>query len=278
MRSALRFAAALLIVAALVCGSAVAQQASAAQSAKADVVPSVEEELVRLTNQERVKAGLPELKVEARLTAAARQHAALMAERGELAHDLSGEPNLSSRVAATGLRFNAVAENVSRSDEPNTAASVNRGLMNSPPHRENILGSQYNAIGIGAVRRGRDVFITEDFARAFADTPVQDVAQTVVNAVNRVRAQNKAAPLRFQHLDKLDAMACAAGTTLEGLLKAFPSGHSAVLYTTWNPDRLPKQMDSMVLDDSNTVLSVHACALSVESGGAGGFKIAAVFF
>src|SRR5512141_2873272 len=74
---------------------------------------TMEQELLRLVNQERAKSGVPQLRLDPRLTAAARAHSQLMAQRTKLAHRLEGEPELSQRVAVTGLRFNAVAENVS---------------------------------------------------------------------------------------------------------------------------------------------------------------------
>jgi uncharacterized protein YkwD len=41
---------------------------------------------------------------------------------------------------------------------------ANTGFMHSPPHRANILNRQYNAVGIGVVWKGTQVWVTEDFA------------------------------------------------------------------------------------------------------------------
>jgi len=61
-----------------------------------------EEELFDLANQDRARAGLAPLQLDASLTQAARGHAAKMAEQEQLSHQLSGEPALAQRLAATG--------------------------------------------------------------------------------------------------------------------------------------------------------------------------------
>src|SRR5438876_9678197 len=79
----------------------------------------VEQQLLQLVNHERESRGLPTLKLDERLTQAARAHTRLLAAHGSLSHQFEGELDLSERVAKAGVRFNSIAENVSlTSDDP----------------------------------------------------------------------------------------------------------------------------------------------------------------
>jgi uncharacterized protein YkwD len=37
--------------------------------------------------------------------------------------------------------------------------------MDDPAHHDNILNSNYNAVGVSVIRSGGQVYVTEDFAR-----------------------------------------------------------------------------------------------------------------
>ena len=70
-----------------------------------------------------------------------------MVKHGGLSHQFDGEPSLQIRVADENLRSDRLAENVGLEMD---VAGIHAGLMNSPPHRANILSPNYNAIGVGA--------------------------------------------------------------------------------------------------------------------------------
>jgi uncharacterized protein YkwD len=254
----------------------------AAVRASAQQDPSaMEQDMLRLVNQERAQAGLPLLHLDARLTAAARAHSQLMADRKKLAHVLEREPDLSERVAATGLRFNAVAENISAafgSDQSPPSEVAHRGLMGSPPHRANILNPDYNSIGIGVAREGKTYYTTEDFAKSYADASTADVAKTVAAKVNELRRHGGEPALRIVPLDRLSTLACADKTSVQTLLQSFASSRSAAVYTTWIPSDLPRKMIDLAQEQGLTAVSLHVCTLPPAHGGSGGFKVAAVFF
>src|SRR2546421_3751376 len=130
--------------------------------ASAQVGVSVDDlKLFQLLNQERTKAGLPKFQWDYHLAEAARAHAQLLAQRQVLSHQFSGEPVLGERIGATGTRFNAAAENVA---EAPTVEELHSGLMNSPPHRANILNGKYNAIGLAIVSPNDQLYVAQDFA------------------------------------------------------------------------------------------------------------------
>src|SRR5437667_6206991 len=114
--------------------------------------PAAERKLLELANQARIQAGLTPLRTDEGLTEAAREHAAAIAERQQLSHQLPGEAPLAQRLtASTNLHLERGGENVA------TAATVDQiyaSLMRSAPHRENLLNPSFNVAGFGVVRNG----------------------------------------------------------------------------------------------------------------------------
>jgi uncharacterized protein YkwD len=109
-------------------------------------------EVVRLTNQYRLKQGQRELAVSARLTEAARLHAEQMAAYTQLAHNISAAryPMLQSRLDAVGYAYVTAGENIAW-NQPDADAVMNTWL-NSTGHRANILNSEVTEIGVAVAR------------------------------------------------------------------------------------------------------------------------------
>lgn len=105
-----------------------------------------EADAVRLTNAARVAAGCQALRVDARLTAAARRHSRDMAVRGYFAHTPPGGRDPFQRMAAAGYRHGA-AENIAAGQD--TAERVVQDWLNSPDHRANLLDCALDDVGIG---------------------------------------------------------------------------------------------------------------------------------
>lgn len=137
---------------------------------------AAESELVERINATREQSGLPKLEPSSKLAEAARAHALEMAERMQLTHRFAEEPELRQRIAVTGLRFDFLAENVGRGSD---ARWLHEEFLHSPGHRENILHAQANAVGVGAVRVGEDLFVAEDFAHVVPDYAPQQVEELV---------------------------------------------------------------------------------------------------
>lgn len=68
----------------------------------------------------------------------AQSHADRMARSGVMSHDAAGDGPFGSRLAASGYRYRAAAENVAWNHP--TPAAVMAGWMKSPGHRVNVLG------------------------------------------------------------------------------------------------------------------------------------------
>jgi uncharacterized protein YkwD len=125
---------------------------------------TIELEILRLTNVERAKAGLPALRLGGQLNFMANQHAANMAARsavlgaaGAMAHTLNGTPapTLSSRADYAGYEYASLAENIAYGRW--TAAQVVQAWMNSAGHRANILNPGLKEIGVGVTANAAGV-------------------------------------------------------------------------------------------------------------------------
>ena len=96
-------------------------------------------------------------------TAWRRRHAEVMAERGSAQHGFAGEPSLTTRVKQAGARFSWLSENVTQGPTPRF---IHSQLVNSPPHRANILDRDMDSIGVGVVELGGQLFAVEDLSQA----------------------------------------------------------------------------------------------------------------
>jgi hypothetical protein len=90
------------------------------------------------TNSARNSHGISGLSVASDLTAVAQRHARAMANSQTLYHNSS----LGSDVCC----WRSIGENVG---EGANESQIENAFMNSAPHRENILGSEYTQIGVG---------------------------------------------------------------------------------------------------------------------------------
>ncbi|WP_315095738.1 CAP domain-containing protein, partial [uncultured Cellulomonas sp.] len=102
--------------------------------------PTVGEQIVTLTNAERVAAGLTPFTVSPCATDQATARTALLVAEDRFEHDPL-EPILEACAAR------AVGENIALGYP--TPAAVVAGWMGSPGHRANILNPDYTQIGVG---------------------------------------------------------------------------------------------------------------------------------
>jgi uncharacterized protein YkwD len=126
-------------------------------------VARAERELFASVNQARQAQGLPPLHWDESLAAAARRHAAIMAERRTAQHGFENEPSLSARVKQAGAHFSWLSENVCEGPTP---GFIHSQFMKSPAHRANVLDRDMDSIGIGVANHGGELFAVEDFSQA----------------------------------------------------------------------------------------------------------------
>lgn len=121
-----------------------------------------EEEIFKLTNDERIKAGLPPLVWDEEMAEVARGHSFDMWQREYFAHENPDGEKPLDRLQKAKIKFKFAGENLA------LARSVKRahtGLMNSPGHRKNILDPSFRRVGIGVIDGGSyGKMFTQNFA------------------------------------------------------------------------------------------------------------------
>ena len=120
------------------------------------------DEVVRLVNEERAKAGLPALTVD-RGAASAAQVRAKEIERS-FSHTRPDGSSFNSALTEAGVNFRGAGENIAYGQ--NSPEKVMEGWMNSSGHRANILNSSYTSIGVGHYQNASGVnYWTQLFIR-----------------------------------------------------------------------------------------------------------------
>lgn len=118
-------------------------------------------QLLQLVNNERIKRGLAPLILDPRLTRLARMKSMDMIRNNYFAHHSPTYGSSGDMLRAAGIRFSIAAENIGMGGNIN---SIFNAFMNSPGHRNKIIGSAYTHTGIGIYyQSGRGYIITQLF-------------------------------------------------------------------------------------------------------------------
>lgn len=102
-------------------------------------------EVIKLVNQERAKAGLSALSTNATLTSAANKRAEETVV--SFSHTRPNGTQFSTVFKEYGVSYRAAGENIAYGQK--TPQEVVTGWMNSPGHRANILNGNFGKIGVG---------------------------------------------------------------------------------------------------------------------------------
>lgn len=127
-----------------------------------------------LVNASRAQAGLKPLAFDAELVDAAGKHSDWMIAQDVFSHTGAGGSSAAGRVTAAGYGWTAMGENIAYIGGAEAAvldeADVRRlhtNLMNSAPHRANLLNPGFTEIGIGLSQGDFQgypaVMVTQDF-------------------------------------------------------------------------------------------------------------------
>ncbi len=135
-----------------------ASAASACPAAGALASDASRDALVRATlcvlNRERARRDLRPLRLNTKLSAAARRHSTAMVRRRFFSHDSLSGASFVDRIRATGylagVQSWSVGENIAYgSGDRSSPRAIGIAWMKSPPHRANILSRSFREIGIG---------------------------------------------------------------------------------------------------------------------------------
>lgn len=215
-----------------------------------------ERQLFDLANRARAQAGVPPLQLDEGLTQAARAHAAEMAAQQQLSHQLPGEPSLIQRLATNStLHLDGAGENVAFSGNVNQAQD---SLMQSPPHRANLLNSAYNVAGFGVVRSGYVLYVAQDFGHGLPTYSTPQAEQTVAESVAQVRREAHLRQLQRTDDPAAQAAACSMAQA-DSLHTSSPRGLYLLRYTTMQPETLPAGVAQAIGDRGLREFSVGTC-------------------
>ena len=232
--------------------------AAALPSPNADT--AAENQLLELANESRRQAGVPPLHVDRGLTDAARVHAQRMVASGELSHQFAGESALMVRIAdVSSLRFDRAGENVAYNA---SADSAHDALMNSPPHRKNLLDPNFNVAGMAAIWSGGRLYVVEDFARQVPSYSAQQTRQIVGRAINEIRSQSALPQLRQVSSPGLDDAVCSLSkqnrVTARPLNVSYPS-REIITYTQSQPEVLPQSAVRLLRNGGVSQFAIGTC-------------------
>ncbi|MGG8408935.1 CAP domain-containing protein [Streptomyces sp. 12297] len=146
--------------AAPVAAQAAAPASPKAPAASATPAPTAAERVVILVNKERAKVGCRAVKVNKKLTTAARNHSKDMAAHRTMSHTGSDGSDPGQRITRAGYRWRTYGENVAYGYT--TSSKVMAGWMHSPGHKRNILNCAFKEIGVARAQPGN--YWTQVFA------------------------------------------------------------------------------------------------------------------
>jgi len=124
--------------------------------------------LLDAMNAARAERGLPALTLRQDLTEVARARSEEMTRLGYFDHFYEGGTSAYALLAAAGVTYSAGGENLAKvAGDPATSVTLAiQALMDSPTHRDNILGGAYTRVGVGAVTSSEGITI---FTMIFTD-------------------------------------------------------------------------------------------------------------
>ena len=122
-----------------------------------------EQKLLNLLNQDRAANGLPALPLDAELSRLARIKACDMRDKGYFAHESPTYGNAAAMLTHFGYAYRGVGENIAHHA---TVEKAEAAFLSSPGHRTNLMGSQWQRVGIGVCfDKNGFVYVTQLFVR-----------------------------------------------------------------------------------------------------------------
>ncbi|MBA2947966.1 CAP domain-containing protein [Streptomyces himalayensis] len=177
------------------------------------------DDYLRLVNSARARSGSPPVVLDARLTAAARDHAAGMAARGQLASKGPDGVSVHQRITASGYAYLTVGEHLVSG--PRTPAEFVEYCLSAERSRSTLCEPAFTEAGLAYVadRRSGDMFWTALWARPFTPAGLAQTAAEVIALTNTERARAGLTPLSGDpHLT-----AAAQGHSADMVARAFYS-------------------------------------------------------
>ena len=123
------------------------------------------QELLRLINDLRVRNNVPEFAYNDKLAQAALRHSQNMASTGQISHQVTGEPDLAQRVQEAGYAGQSTENLYAGGAGPIDVLDWWLTDQTDPSHRTNIIGTEFQEIGIGIVKGAALTYYTLVFGK-----------------------------------------------------------------------------------------------------------------
>ncbi|MGA2355407.1 MAG: CAP domain-containing protein [Terriglobales bacterium] len=235
-------------------------QASSAAGAASGEDSAAENELLQAANKSREVAGVQPLRMEDGLREAARGHALLMIAKNRLDHQFAGEPALLERIGLVSpLKIDRVGENVAFAS---SASAVHVVLMNSAPHRENLLDRGFNVAGFAAIWSEGKLYVVQDFAHNLPSYSADESRERVERAVAEIRQQAGLPELAHARTANLDEATCSLARENRPnahQLAAAYNNRRIITYTQSHPEMIPPEATRLLDDPEVRQFAVGAC-------------------
>jgi len=127
--------------------------AASANDTTSLTIDAAEAELVRLMNESRASAGLPAVSVDGRVAAVARARSVDMATKNYFSHTQPDGRKVFDLLTAAGIAWASAGEILAWNQWPtlaDSAVAARNAWLDSSSHRAVLLGTGYNAVGVGA--------------------------------------------------------------------------------------------------------------------------------
>ena len=246
----------------------------AAQVAQSGPISPDEKRIFDELNRERASHGLNALEWNGRAAGAARAHARLLAENGELSHQFPGEATVPERLGATGARFTVSAENVAHTG---FIEDVHPALMGSSGHRANILSTSYNAVGIGVVEDHGKIYVTQDFVFLVPDYSESQFNLAFAEAINLARKSRGIRPIDARQDAALHQLACTTDGDAAKLADKISGSRAVVVFTSSDPHHLPAELNPRAASADFHMMKFAACFRPDQEHGYANFWVVAAF-
>lgn len=225
---------------------------------------AAENELLEDANKGREAAGAPPLRMDGSLREAAREHARRMIASERLEHQLPGEAALLDRIAQatsseSAPKVDRAGENLANAT---CAPGANDALMHSPPHRQNLLDTNFSIVGVAAIWHKGRLYVVQDFAHEVPSYSAKQAEKLVGEAISETRQRAGLAELAQLTPPNLDRAACSLAAESRPnahLLATAYTNQRIITYTQSRPEVLPQAALPLLSDPNVRQFAVGSC-------------------
>jgi len=225
------------------------------------------EEIRALANEARTQAGVGRLEWDPALAAAALAHCQRMAAEGPIAHQYSGEADLTTRTAEAGAHFSVIEENVAVGP---SVDAIHEAWMHSPGHRANLLSPDVDRVGVAVVAARGVLYAVADYSRG-----VEPLSAAQVEA--RVVALVRVSGLAILRDPNVARAACAAD---EGMPRgdAGPMPRFVMRWQAGDLTELPKALVDRLASGNYRQAAVGSCPAQGSEGSFSEYRVAVILY